>query len=366
MRVWAGQENKNLAKVYLPLALFFIANAVTELTSLLVLPKVTEVYVLWPRLIAIFTLPLHLVLVPLFWIYVRELTSKKISVWRSKDYCHFLPALIALCIPGLTIFIGHDEFLNLFERPRLHTSSSQFALIWSIKILEASVIVQVTFYIALILRRLEQHRIELVQLFASTEHLELRWVRWLAVFLIVYAFVSLISAIADNPILLEPWESMIDLALLWFVIAWGLRQKLGLATELAATHEFNQKGDSRYKHSGLTEDQRRAIAKKIAIGMQQANLYRDPGLSLRSLSKHIVELPSYVSQALNQEIGESFFDYVNRWRVEEAKQRLDDSTLTVLAIAEEVGFNSRSSFYNAFKKTTGQTPSAYKKSLRKS
>jgi AraC-like DNA-binding protein len=228
------------------------------------------------------------------------------------------------------------------------------------------VIVQVTFYIALILRRLEQHRIELVQLFASTEHLELRWVRWLAVFLIVYAFVSLISAIADNPILLEPWESMIDLALLWFVIAWGLRQKLGLATELAATHEFNQKGDSRYKHSGLTEGQRRAIAKKIAIGMQQANLYRDPGLSLRSLSKHIVELPSYVSQALNQEIGESFFDYVNRWRVEEAKQRLDDSTLTVLAIAEEVGFNSRSSFYNAFKKTTGQTPSAYKKSLRKS
>ena len=61
-------------------------------------------------------------------------------------------------------------------------------------------------------------------------------------------------------------------------------------------------------------------------------------------------------------MGQSFFDYVNGWRIEEAKPLIRNGEQTVLAIAYEVGFNSRSSFYAAFKKQTGVTPSAYKSS----
>ena len=361
IRLWSTQGKEAAAGVYIPLALFFIINALTELPPLFMQPAVLASDAFWPRLIATAFLPLHLLLAPLFWVYVRTLTAEQQIVWQQTDLRHCVPALVALAAPVIAVYMGQGEFLNLFERPRLRTTNQQYALIWLIQLIEAALIVQVAFYIVLILRRLAQYRDALVQLFASTEHLELRWVRWLALFLVSYAIVSAISSVTTNPFLLEPWESIIDLALLWFIIVWGLRQKPGLAPEVAATEKANQQGDNRYEHSGLTSEQRRLIAEKIAVCMQDENLHRNPNLSLRVLAEHIGELPNYVSQALNQELGDSFFDYVNRWRVEEAKQQLAQSSLTVLAIAEATGFNSRSSFYNAFKKSTGQTPSAYKK-----
>ncbi|MCY4334687.1 MAG: AraC family transcriptional regulator [Litoreibacter sp.] len=69
---------------------------------------------------------------------------------------------------------------------------------------------------------------------------------------------------------------------------------------------------------------------------------------------------NYVSQVLNEKIGQSFFDFVNSYRVKEAQTRLLNSDETILAIAYDIGFNSRSSFYTAFKKGTGQTPTAFR------
>ena len=94
--------------------------------------------------------------------------------------------------------------------------------------------------------------------------------------------------------------------------------------------------------------------------MHSDRLYRDPNLTLSALSKHVGVSSNYVSQTLNERVGQSFFEFVNGWRVDEAIPLLRGGDDTVLAIAFEVGFNSRSSFYTAFKKKTGLTPSAYK------
>jgi len=61
------------------------------------------------------------------------------------------------------------------------------------------------------------------------------------------------------------------------------------------------------------------------------------------------------------QLEQTFFDYVNRWRVQDAMRLLEQSSENVLTISNEVGFNSRSSFYTAFKKVTGNTPTAYRK-----
>ena len=82
------------------------------------------------------------------------------------------------------------------------------------------------------------------------------------------------------------------------------------------------------------------------------------------LAKHIKELPSYVTQTLNIEIGESFFDYINSWRIDYASEALIKTDETVLDIAVDAGFNSRSSFYKAFKNIKGCTPSEYRKRHR--
>ena len=97
--------------------------------------------------------------------------------------------------------------------------------------------------------------------------------------------------------------------------------------------------------------------------MERDHLHRDPNLSLWALSRHIGASPNYVSQTLNEIIGESFFDFVNRYRIEEAMNRLEATDDNVLTITYDVGFNARSSFYNAFKRVTGQTPTSYRKNI---
>ena len=120
----------------------------------------------------------------------------------------------------------------------------------------------------------------------------------------------------------------------------------------------------KYEKSALTSDDTSRIAKKIEAAMETDKLYLDANLSLRVLAKHVFVPPNYVSQTLNGHIGETFFDYINRWRIDYAKPLLATTDETVLNITYDAGFNSRSSFYKAFKRETGQAPTAYRNSTK--
>ena len=73
---------------------------------------------------------------------------------------------------------------------------------------------------------------------------------------------------------------------------------------------------------------------------------------------------SYLSQIINQKDGRNFFDFVNEYRINEVMERMDDPDYdhyTILAIAQDAGFKSKSTFNAFFKKSTGKTPSVYRK-----
>ena len=91
--------------------------------------------------------------------------------------------------------------------------------------------------------------------------------------------------------------------------------------------------------------------------------FLDPTFSLERLSSEMGISTSKLSQLINQESGYNFPDYINLLRVEKAKKYLiksDFSTYTIVAIGLECGFNSKSTFYSAFKKFTNVTPSEFK------
>jgi AraC-like DNA-binding protein len=74
---------------------------------------------------------------------------------------------------------------------------------------------------------------------------------------------------------------------------------------------------------------------------------------------------NHLSQVINSGFGVSFFDYLNQYRIEHAKElltTLDGQSNAILNIAFTVGFNSNSAFYAAFKKYVGQTPAQYRRS----
>ena len=120
--------------------------------------------------------------------------------------------------------------------------------------------------------------------------------------------------------------------------------------------------DLKYARSALTGEHMGKLAGRIETAMRKDALYLDPGLSLQKLSRHVGAIPNQVSQTLNQEIGATFFDYVARWRIDASRPLILKGDASVLSVAFDVGFNSRSAFYNAFKRETGMTPKDYQAS----
>ncbi|MCU0287274.1 MAG: helix-turn-helix domain-containing protein [Acidobacteria bacterium] len=128
-----------------------------------------------------------------------------------------------------------------------------------------------------------------------------------------------------------------------------------------------RKTKNKYKDSVLAPQMVEKCMKKLSYVMDIEKIYRDDKLSLQTLSKKVSVTPHILSQVLNERIDKNFADYVNSFRIEEAKillQEADEDT-SVLRVCYEVGFNSKSAFYRAFKKYTDKTPIQYQKDLKK-
>jgi AraC-like DNA-binding protein len=116
----------------------------------------------------------------------------------------------------------------------------------------------------------------------------------------------------------------------------------------------------------VSSEKNKRLFQDLELLMQQERPYLKPQLSLPELALALQTNPQSLSQAINQEAGINFNDYLNAFRVRAFQELLNDSGLTHLtldALAERAGFNSRSTFHAAFKKQTGTTPKGYKKSL---
>lgn len=103
--------------------------------------------------------------------------------------------------------------------------------------------------------------------------------------------------------------------------------------------------------------------KELHFLMKEAKIYRDSSLGLDSISKMLNISSNYLSQLVNKLSGSNFSDYVNIYRIEDAKIKLRDPNFlnyTILDIGLESGFNSKSTFYSAFKKHVGISPKQYR------
>jgi AraC-like DNA-binding protein len=121
---------------------------------------------------------------------------------------------------------------------------------------------------------------------------------------------------------------------------------------------------ARYAASPLQDDEKKSILAKLLLHMQSQRPYLEPELTLDDLAAQIGVKPKLLSQVINELLQKNFFEFINHYRIEEAKRLLTnpkDKKITVLEVMYEVGFNSKSSFNTLFKKLTGLTPGEFKK-----
>ncbi|UPK69048.1 helix-turn-helix domain-containing protein [Chitinophaga filiformis] len=145
---------------------------------------------------------------------------------------------------------------------------------------------------------------------------------------------------------------------IFFFVKGGKMDQLLTAPELASFNKPEKKK--------IADNDARAWAEKLGQAIMDKALYKDPNLKLSDLARAI-NIPAHqLSQLLNDNLGKSFSTYINEYRINEAcKLIATKEHLTFEAIGYEVGYNSKSTFYTAFKKVTDTTPALFKENAMK-
>jgi AraC-like DNA-binding protein len=123
----------------------------------------------------------------------------------------------------------------------------------------------------------------------------------------------------------------------------------------------------KYAKSGLTKTLAEDVYSKLLYLLNKECYYKKNNLLLNDLASVLDIHPNYLSQIINEKRGESFYDFINSYRIEEFIRLIknpENHQFTLIALAFDSGFNSKSSFNRYFKKRTGITPSQYFKSIK--
>jgi len=301
-------------------------------------------------------LPLRfsLALGPLFYFYVLKLTRPQYN-FRLKDLLHFSSLLLELGAHGLEIkesiktgAATYDTLTFYYVNPVLQVLvffSVIIYLYYSFKLIER-------FY-----RRLkfndvsDRYRYELRWLHRSLTGFSLLWLLWIPFTAVNYFYYHESGMHSYYALYLLLAIMMIRIAAAAF-----LKPDVGMpapappVSKLSAPAELKQKGIW--------------LKKTMEVNL----FYQDAELSLRSLAEALNLTPNELSRIINTALGKNFNDFINEYRIREVTRKMQDPAydrITLIGIAMDAGFNSKSTFNRTFRQMTGKSPAEYKSRLEK-
>ncbi|UCE17262.1 MAG: helix-turn-helix transcriptional regulator [Gemmatimonadota bacterium] len=296
-------------------------------------------------------------LAPWLYFYIKSLCYRDFSL-RRKDAVHFIP------FAGIVILaIIRSQIQSSPSAVELTVLQNTFVShFW--KMFWTANFVQIFFYIVAMLRTVYIYQTKLKNLYSSLERINLHWVVSLLVlislhwvFVVSRSTLSLLNAhVGIVTSIMDLFSITIFLVFTTILVIKGLHQlKIFSGIE----------GKQKYANSGLPQTDIQKYIEKLKNFMETQKPYLIPQLTIDDLSEKL-SIPSWhLSRVINTSFNQNFFNFINNYRVEEAKRLMMEPTnndMTILEILYEVGFNSKSTFNEVFKKQTGMTPSEFKKS----
>lgn len=313
---------------------------------------------------------------PLLFLYLRTLVRRERKLAR-KDYLHFLP--FALCVAYLAPYFlrSGESKLNFMLAEFYHPSLGYWYYVRT-----AFLLLQTAIYLTLVVMLLVRHSRALKSKGEAREPAEravLFQVRFMLIgFLILFVGVLLrytLDQTARTNLLVPLGVSALIYSLGYLglrtpEVLTGVRETLPVGTsalpaETAGTVDERTPA-KKYEKSTLTPERAERYLQRLLSHMETEKPYVDGELTLPKLAERLSIPAPHLSQTINERLQQNFFDFVNTYRIEEAKRRLLDPAkghYSVLAIAEEVGFNSKSSFNAVFKKHVQMTPSEFRRRM---
>ncbi len=307
--------------------------------------------------------PLQWLMTPALYFFVRAKITPDFKLSKS-DGLHLIPFLLSV------IYLTSVYYrLPLAEKQAL-LASGWLAMPFN-RFVEPVLghLVQLVYLVAAI-RLLGRYGVSLRNWFSSVEAREFRWLRrllilWAGIFILHLGWVVLRMTDLRIPEMIYVMD-LINLMHLAFINVLTLS---AITDHFQAPAAFRPRGVSSGRYAGSTQSEveRRQLFNRLEQLMMQQQMFLQNNLTLGGLADALPATPREISEAINAEGGINFFEFVNQYRIEQAKQQLaEQPDSKILEVAYAVGFNSKSAFNEAFKKHAGLTPSAYKKQHKKS
>jgi AraC-like DNA-binding protein len=262
--------------------------------------------------------------------------------------------LILHVVPAVVMYLYLTSFFVLPAEQKIQVYQHQgagYELFTSIK--RYAIAISGIAYVAWSAILLRRHRQTIREQFSDLDKINLRWLHLLTIGLgCIWTLVILFH----NDMLVFA-GAVVFVFLIGF---FGVRQAHIFTSHRRPAESEGQK--KKYPKSGLTDDAAGALHLELKGLMSGESLYKKSDLSINDLSTRLGVHPNYLSQVINQKEQKNFYDFVNTYRLEEFKRLAampGNRRLTLLSLAYDCGFSSKSSFNRYFKKATGQTPSEY-------
>jgi AraC-like DNA-binding protein len=294
----------------------------------------------------------YFLLAPLLYLYVQSLLVQSFQL-RRVHWIHLVPFFVTFTYSAVMLMIrlfSNDEG-DFRKMVHLESDVSHYFLI-----------ILITYYLIRIFTIFSRYRLEIRNNFAEVRNISLNWLLFLLMAFTLMWMTDLTSMVAH-------WLNIGSARLFSVLTLSSIAINFIFATILvyrSMEQSWEQTGiieATKYTGSGLSDSESSGYAQKIRSIMEKDKLYLDPEISLKELSDKTGISPRYLSQVINSKFNQNFFDFINHYRIEEAKRMMAGTVrkdVTILEVMYHVGFNSKSSFQAAFRKYTGTTPTEFR------
>jgi len=296
---------------------------------------------------------------PLLYLYTKAVTSKEFR-FTKKDILHFVPFLLVFCLTLIRFqFQAYETKIEL-----LNTGlNGKTVSIMYLALMHTTILVYLLNAFSIVRKKNQS----LKGYYSSLEKINYDWLKLVVSAFFIMWIVDIINWVTGSLGINSPasreYLTFVSLFINFVFANLLIIKNLHLPeTEPAAeTHK--------YEKSPLTLQTKTEILARLERLMTQEKLFLNSSLNLGEVAHKLSVVPRYLSQVINELKAKNFYDYVNGYRIDEAKKLLSDPTHNsekILSVLYDCGFNSKSVFNTVFKKNTGLTPSEFRRKYKRS
>jgi len=314
----------------------------------------------WLQYVSLLFEGILLLIGPLVYLYIRSLGSNKKIAFNNSWY-YFMPYLIYFLILTVPVVISAFQKKYIFDYLILVNDYHY--------IRDFIELVFIGIYLFLSLRWFYKIKTSLKNLFSIVEY---KNIQWLGAFIIGLLFLVAINILVlfletagGTSVNLDFITVASFLLFICYLGYFGMNQSQVFVPDYLSEKPGGNIENG--KRAYISEKEVAEVAGKIKSIFELEKLYLNDSLTLHKLAHSLHTSDKKLSFYLNHHLNTTFYDFVNKYRVQEFKtilQSQNKTKLSLLGIAFECGFKSKSSFNRVFKKETGLSPSQYKKTLQ--